>query len=377
MPHGMSGGQGPSRGPGLAKKGTGGAYHAPSKTVENVAADSDPLVISNSSPEIMCPELFDACRVGKVNRVRQLLSHPGVSVTATDYYGKTCFHTACFAGHEKVVEALLEEHPPLLSQNTDDGTTPLMSACSLGQLRIVRLLLDRQVDPHDTAADGTTPLMKASEKGSVECIDFLLRDCKANVNARTEEGWTALLHAAKKGRAAAVKSLLDWQADPLAKLRDGTSASELARDEGHDSTVRALEMHAKLQARKAGKANQAEPSTPAVAQEEDARCIEDIMAEFEEDNQALTVSKKKKKRKGKSAVDAEELLAAAAGLTADEPADDLPPVAKQDKESEALFIPEESIASLAMSCRVSDEASAAKVDDLWKELGVQGIKHVM
>lgn len=70
---------------------------------------------------------------------------------------------------------------------------------------------------------------------------LLLSQAKVDVNARNKEGFSALLYAAQKGRAAVAKALLEAGADAGAKLAAGTSALALAQAEGHDATARALE----------------------------------------------------------------------------------------------------------------------------------------
>lgn len=391
MPHGGSG-HGPSKGAGTAKKGTGGACNAPTKPlVHNVPADAEPVVISNTRPDIMCPELFEACRAGKVERVRLLLSHEGVDASATDYYGKTCFHSACLAGQEKVLETLLEEFPALLDQNTDNGTTALMYACEFGQIRIAWFLLLRKVDPHALSKDGSTALMKASETGSSECVEFLLREAKVEENSRNEEGYTALLCAAQKGHTAVVKTLLDAGADASAKLVVGTSAKALAQASGHEATAKALELHSKLKARKAAKGDQAGYAAglgPA-ASVEDGRSLEDIMAELEGDEPEDSSNKKKKKSQSKkqrqqqshceSTPAAEDSDIIPAIPSASQPTEAAPasrPVqsCKQQKQEEKVgTIADASVVLLTMTCKVVDENAAIKVDAAWKD----AVQHIL
>lgn len=303
MPHVKgSGGVGPSKGGGNSKPVKSMPVgHAPSKPVINVPADADPLVISNSTPNVICPELFAACRAGKVERVRRLLSHPGVCGTTADSKGRTCFHAACSSGQVEVVEALLEEIPSLLTQTALDGFTPLMAACDLGQVKVARLLVGSKVNPDEKSNDGSTALMAASERGSSDCIDFLLSECKVDVDSRNEEGYTALLRASQEGRTAVVKILLDAGADSTATLVVGTTALGLAKAGDHDATAKALETHAKLQARRSAKgAKGAAPASAVLV--DDGRSLDDLMAELEGGDDA---SKKKKKSKAKPDVSPE------------------------------------------------------------------------
>ena len=56
----------------------------------------------------------------------------------------------------------------------------------------------------------------------------------------------------------------------------GTSAKALAQAGDHDATAKALDIHSKLQARKAAKDGQAGSATTAPT--EDARALDDLMA---------------------------------------------------------------------------------------------------
>eukprot|EP00927_Polykrikos_kofoidii_P061451 TRINITY_DN56290_c0_g1_i1.p1 TRINITY_DN56290_c0_g1~~TRINITY_DN56290_c0_g1_i1.p1 ORF type:complete len:472 (+),score=81.02 TRINITY_DN56290_c0_g1_i1:48-1418(+) len=374
MPH-AGAGYGPSKGPSLAKKGAGGACHAPSKVVDDVPAESEPITISNSSANVMCPELFDACRAGKLERVRKLLAHEGVSGTATDYYGKTCFHSACLAGQVNVVEALLAELPALLWQNADDGTTPLMSACELGQVRVARLLVERKMNPHVGKADGTTALMRASECGGLECIEFLLREAKVDLNVKNEEGFTALLYAASNGRTAVVKALLEARADSSAKLVVGTSAFSLAEDGGHDSTVRALKMHAKLQARKGDKGRQDSANPVSSLPVNDDRPLDDLVAELQGGDVAVASSKKKKKKKCKEQLIACELASDAetsaiaidvADVSLSQPVNEAAAVVVEETRREQTgMLATNLTVSWVMTCKLLGEDSVAQVDVAW------------
>jgi ankyrin repeat protein len=58
----------------------------------------------------------------------------------------------------------------------------------------------------------------------------LLLDAGADLTARSEDGWTALMGAAGVGTAENVKVLLDAGADASVKDKDGKTAWDLAQD---------------------------------------------------------------------------------------------------------------------------------------------------
>ena len=75
---------------------------------------------------------------------------------------------------------------------TEDGWTPLQSACCNGHVDAARLLLDKGAEV-DRARHGCT-LYIACEKGQVDAARLLL-DNGAAVDRAAEDGWTPLLIA--------------------------------------------------------------------------------------------------------------------------------------------------------------------------------------
>ena len=71
--------------------------------------------------------------------------------------------------------------------------------------------------------EGTTALVFAALGGDAETVQALL-DAGADVNAKNSDGWTALMQAASGGDAETVQALLDARADVNAKDNDGVTA---------------------------------------------------------------------------------------------------------------------------------------------------------
>jgi ankyrin repeat protein len=61
-----------------------------------------------------------------------------------------------------------------------------------------------------------------------------------NVNAKTEQGWTALHGATKEGQETTVRLLVEERADLMAEDESGTMAIHLAATNGHEAVVRPL-----------------------------------------------------------------------------------------------------------------------------------------
>ena len=74
----------------------------------------------------------------------------------------------------------------------------------------------------------------------VTCVCVLLV-AGAKLNAKDSDGWTALMYAARDGRAGITKILLDSGADSGAKNSLGKTASMLAVERAHTDITELLE----------------------------------------------------------------------------------------------------------------------------------------
>jgi len=112
----------------------------------------------------------------------------------------------------------------------EEGATPFLRAAQSGDIEVMKLLLDHGADPNIATRDGVTPLMVAAGIGWVGGVTYewseeankntiqLLLDLGADPNAREhEDGRTALMGAAFKGRNYAVQMLVDAGADLAAR----------------------------------------------------------------------------------------------------------------------------------------------------------------
>ena len=113
----------------------------------------------------------------------------------------------------------------------EEGATPFLRAAQSSDLELMKLLLQYGADPNINTSVGVTPLMVAagiawvegvtfewSEQANRETIEMLI-DLGNDVNAQDrEDGRTALMGAAHKGRNYAVQMLVDAGAD--LSLRD-------------------------------------------------------------------------------------------------------------------------------------------------------------
>jgi ankyrin repeat protein len=107
----------------------------------------------------------------------------------------------------------------------DAAPGPLLDAIRAGDAARVRLLLDQGADVNARSADGTTALMHATTVGDAALVRLLL-DHGADVNAKNATGATALMWAV--GDREKVRLLLDRGADVNARADSGRTPLMIA-----------------------------------------------------------------------------------------------------------------------------------------------------
>jgi uncharacterized protein len=103
----------------------------------------------------------------------------------------------------------------------EDGATAFVRAAQSSDTELMKVLLEYHADPFLATANGDTPLTAAGGIGWVEGVTYerspqenveairMLLDLGVDANAANNEGRTALMGAALKGRNAAVQLLVD------------------------------------------------------------------------------------------------------------------------------------------------------------------------
>ncbi|MBI3368603.1 MAG: ankyrin repeat domain-containing protein [Burkholderiales bacterium] len=183
-------------------------------------------------------DFFRAVAVDNASAVTELLQR-GFDPNARSEQGQTALYLSVRDGSPKVIQALLDSPALQIDAPNAAGETPLMMAALRGRTEWVQTLLDRGAK---TALPGWNPLHYAATGEQGEPAVRLLLDRGAAIDARSPNGSTALMMAARYGSEASVKLLLARGADPRLRNQREMSPADFARSAGRDALAQALEL---------------------------------------------------------------------------------------------------------------------------------------
>jgi ankyrin repeat protein len=184
-------------------------------------------------------DIFACAYLGKATDADMLLKGNPELSRATTRNGMTALHYAAQAGHLDVVAILLRYHADVNALD-NGGRTALLEACHGGPWKsepaeeIIQLLLDHnaQIDLFQAAAMGRTGL-----------IESILDRDPGLIDSPDKRGRTALFHAARNNRLAAVKLLVERGADVNRSDAVGIAALHRTSQECSDELIQYLLDH--------------------------------------------------------------------------------------------------------------------------------------
>ena len=124
--------------------------------------------------EIMTGILHNACRMGNLSSMREILSENPQILYSYGEMGDYLIHSAVLSDNESVLNYLIQDHRFDVNILNDNGMSALHYASLASSLRMVTILVNRNtyVDPRNLS--GKTPLMLACENDDEDICEFLL-----------------------------------------------------------------------------------------------------------------------------------------------------------------------------------------------------------
>ncbi|MBL0725781.1 MAG: ankyrin repeat domain-containing protein [Alphaproteobacteria bacterium] len=158
--------------------------------------------------------LMDAVFNGETDIAKMLISK-GASLVDVDYINRSSLVYAILGGSLKSVELTLSEKSNIEDTEDEFGWTPLILAANMGNVNIVKILLNERADINGTGRQKETALMRASFVRNTEVVKILL-DNDVDVEAVDRLGKTALMWAAEGGFGEIIEMLIEKGANPFA-----------------------------------------------------------------------------------------------------------------------------------------------------------------
>jgi len=186
-------------------------------------------------------DFFRAVVLDDVRGVERLLER-GFDPNSRDEKGQTALYLSQREGAFKVAEVLLANPQTRIDLVNGAGETALMMTALRGQAAWIERLIGRgaRVDgATEGASPGWTPLHYACAGPEAQAVQVLLTR-GARIDARSPNGTTPLMMAAKYGSEAAVDLLLRQGAD--ARLRNdlNLTAADFAQQAGREALAARL-----------------------------------------------------------------------------------------------------------------------------------------
>jgi len=181
-------------------------------------------------------DFFRAVRTDDAGEVANLLAR-GFDANAHDEKGETALGLAVHEGSDRVVEVLLNQPKLDINAMNNVGETALMFAALKGRLDLSQRLIARGAR---ISQPGWNPLHYAATGPEPKIVALLLQR-GAPIEARSPNGTTALMMAARYGSEDSVTLLLAQHADVTLRNERGMNAADFARSAGREDLAKRLD----------------------------------------------------------------------------------------------------------------------------------------
>ena len=194
------------------------------------------------------PSLFSLCANRKAQTLVQNEQNPNRVANPNDIILQRAIseETAPFGTH---MVREIREHKAIFSDifkkanpDNQDYNEALITACEIGNINAVKILLNRGADIDARNYFGSSGLLVAAMQGNeyIEVIEILL-DRGADINARDNDGYTPLIWAGEYGNIEVFKLLLARGADINVRDEEGRTALMIAAERGRKEVVEVLQ----------------------------------------------------------------------------------------------------------------------------------------
>jgi protein-tyrosine phosphatase len=182
-----------------------------------------------------------SCASADLSTIDSMLKHGHeLRINNLDMAGNTALHAAITNGHDEVVQRLLEHGAdPAVPNNC--GLTPWFCCAASGELYLVKKYKAFAIDPNTLDKQGHSVVNRAVMSKNLELVYHLVAEGGSLLYINRIWGWTMLHYAAQLGDTEFVEKVLKAGVSPYFPSKQGSLASKIAAEHGHDHIVSFLE----------------------------------------------------------------------------------------------------------------------------------------
>ncbi|XP_078316219.1 uncharacterized protein LOC111129666 isoform X11 [Crassostrea virginica] len=139
------------------------------------------------------------------------------SLDQGDYRGKTALHRICAIKDPRYFQRVIKHYGTfpdhIMEQETDDGVTPVISACQSGNSQQLKELIDQGASILTKDDNGRTALHYCADNLETQCAEMLLAKEPSLLEVKDSQGFTPLHMSVISGNVPLLKLLLKKGAD--------------------------------------------------------------------------------------------------------------------------------------------------------------------
>uniref|UniRef100_A0A8W8HUJ0 Uncharacterized protein n=1 Tax=Magallana gigas TaxID=29159 RepID=A0A8W8HUJ0_MAGGI len=139
------------------------------------------------------------------------------SLDQGDYRGKTALHRICAIKDPRYFQRVIKHYGTfpdhIMEQETDDGVTPVISACQSGNSQQLKELIDQGAPISTKDDNGRTALHYCADNLETQCAEMLLAKDPSLLEVKDSQGFTPLHMSVISGNVPLLKLLLAKGAD--------------------------------------------------------------------------------------------------------------------------------------------------------------------
>jgi ankyrin repeat protein len=166
-------------------------------------------------------------------QILQLLADNGVDVKHRNKNGWNILHSACKHANLEMSRYIIQTYPDLLHSVDDEEWNAALEAAAGGNVQILQLLADNGVDVKHKSNIGWNIVHVACVYANLEMSRYIIQTYPDLLHSVDNNGWNAVLHAARGGNIQILQLLAENRVDIKHKSNVGFNVLHVACRNNH------------------------------------------------------------------------------------------------------------------------------------------------